>query len=154
MKKILALLFVSLLMIGIPSNVFADQNDNEVTGESTSVELYASVASQYTVKLPLRVDVTDTSTNFNVFAKGSIAADKQLDISCGNGQHALQDATTGSDRSYALTLNVTGGTFAANILELNYSDSIKSVFTVTHAALAAGNYIYNLPVVISLNDAA
>ena len=55
MKKILTLLFVSMLMIAMPSTVFADQNDNEVTGESATVELYAAVASQYTVKLPLRV---------------------------------------------------------------------------------------------------
>ncbi len=153
MKKILTALFVTLLMICMPANLFADQNDNEVTGDEASVELYALVASQYTVKLPLRVDVAATSTTFNVYAKGSIAADKQLDVTCGNGTHALADVTTGSSRSAALTINVSGGTFAANALEANYSDSIKSVFTVTHAALAAGNYSYELPVVIALNSA-
>ncbi|MBQ9424520.1 MAG: hypothetical protein IJU42_01080 [Erysipelotrichaceae bacterium] len=152
MKKILTLLFVSMLMIAMPSTVFADQNDNEVTGESATVELYAAVASQYTVKLPLRVDVSATSTTFNVFAKGSIAADKQLSVSVGSGTHTLADTINGSNRSYALTLNVSGGTFAADTLEANYSDSIKSVFTVTHAALAAGNYSYNLPIVIALEN--
>ena len=141
-------------MICMPATLFADQNDNEVTGNEASVELYAVVASQYTVKLPARVDVSATSTTFNVYAKGSIAADKQLDIACGSGQHTLTDATTGSDRSFALTLSVSGGSFAAATLPAAYSDSIKSVFTVTHAALTAGNDSYNLPLTISLNDAA
>ena len=141
-------------MIAVPSNIFADQNDNEVTGEEASVELYANIASQYTVKLPLRVDVTNTSTTFNVFAKGSIAADKQLDIAYGSGTHTLHDTTTGSSRDFALTVNVSGGTFAANVLQVDYSDSIKSVFTITHAVLPAGSYTYNLPVTIALNAAA
>ena len=154
MKKILTLLFVSLLALSVPANVFADEETTEVTGEQASVELYANIASQYTVKLPARVDVTPESKTFNVFAKGSIAADKQLDITVGNGQHALVDQTTGSNRSFALTVNISDGTFTAANLPLAYDDSIKSIFTVSHAALLAGNYVYQLPIVIALNNAA
>ncbi len=154
MKKILTLLFVSLLALCMPATVFAEEDMTEVSGDEASVELYATVASQYTVKLPARVDVSPENKTFNVYAKGSIAADKKLDVTCGNGEHALHDQTPGSLRQIALDITVNGGTFAADTLPLNYNEEIKSVFTVTHAALPAGNFVYQLPVTISLNSAS
>ena len=152
MKKIITLLFVSLLALCIPANIFAEEDVNEVTGEQASVILYANIASQYSVKLPKRVDVRNEITDFNVFAKGSIAADKKLDVTAANGQHVLSDNTTGSSRSYPLTVTATGTSFAADLLTNEYQDTLKAVFTVTHAALSAGDYSYDLPIVIALND--
>ena len=151
MKKIITLLFVSLVAL-LPCNLFAEEGVNEVNGDEASVVLYANIASQYTVKLPARVDVRNETTTFNVFAKGSIAADKKLDITCPDGTHTLTDQTIGSSRSYPLTVNVADGSFAADALQLDYRDDLKSVFTVSHAALMAGDYIYNMPVLISLNN--
>lgn len=153
MKKILTVLFVSLMALCMPANIFAEEGTNEVSGEEASVELYATIASQYTVKLPARVDVSPVNKTFNVFAKGSIAADKKLDITVGQGTHTLHDLTAGSNRDVALNITVSDGSFAADILPENYEDQIKSIFTVTHAALAAGNYSYQLPIVIALNNA-
>ena len=154
MKKIITLLFVSLLALCIPANVFAEEGTTEVTGEEASVVLYANIGSQYTVKLPQRVDVRNENTDFNVFAKGSIAADKQLDVVCAQGEHILRDTIANSDRSYPLTISVADGTFAATALDLEYQDNLKAVFSVSHAALKAGNYSYDLPILIALNDKA
>ena len=151
MKKTLSLLFVTLLLC-LPAAVFADENTSEVTGENASVTLYANIASQYTVKLPARVDVTNQSTDFDIFAKGSITADKQLDVTISAGQHSLADTITGSSRSYPLNVSVADGTFDADDLTENYQNNLKAVVTVEHAALMAGNYSYNLPIVISLNS--
>ena len=153
MKKIITLLFVSLLSLCIPANIFADENDNEVTGEQASVILYANIASAYTVKLPLRVDVREETTSFDVFAKGSIAADKKLDVVSTEGAHVLRDNTIGSSREYPLTVSAINTSFAADLLADVYKDDLKATFTVNHAALAAGDYSYTLPIVISLNNA-
>ncbi|MBO5526793.1 MAG: hypothetical protein J5946_01990, partial [Erysipelotrichaceae bacterium] len=66
MKKIITLLFVSLVAL-LPCNLFAEEGVNEVNGDEASVVLYANIASQYTVKLPARVDVRNETTTFNVF---------------------------------------------------------------------------------------
>ena len=152
MKKILTLLFISLLAFCVPANIFADEDTTEVSGENASVVLYAAIPSHYTVKLPARVDVTNVSTQFNVYAKGSIAADKKLDVIAAQGEHTLRDNTSGSTRSYPLTVNVADGSFAAASLQDDYQDDLKSVFTIGHAALMAGDYSYDLPILISLNN--
>ena len=152
MKKIITLLFLSLLTFCVPANIFADEEVNEVSGEQASVTLYANIASQYSVKLPRRVDVRNEITDFNVFAKGSIAADKKLDVTAAQGQHVLNDNIAGSTRSYPLNVSATGTSFAADLLTDEYQDNLKAVFTITHAALSAGDYTYELPIVIALND--
>ena len=145
-------MFISLLAFCVPANIFADEGITEVTGEDASVVLYATIPSHYTVKLPARVDVTAVSTEFDVFAKGSIAADKKLDVVVAQGEHTLRDNTTGSSRSYPLTVSVTDGSFAAADLQNDYQDDLKSLFTIGHAELMAGDYTYNLPILIALND--
>ena len=150
MKKILTLLFVSLIMFSLPLAVFA-QEDTEVSdAEEASVTLFANIASRYTVRLPASVDVSSDSTVFHVQAKGSIAADKKLDISCSDTGHTLTDET--ATRSYALRVNVERGTFGAEELTNVYQDDLKAEFSVEHDPLRAGNYRYNLPILISLNS--
>ncbi|MBQ1483098.1 MAG: hypothetical protein IIZ28_05955 [Erysipelotrichaceae bacterium] len=153
MKKIITLLFVSLLTLCMPANLFAEEDVTEVSGEQASVTLYANIGSQYFVKLPRRVDVKNVNTSFDVFAKGSIAANKKLDVTAGTGEHILRDNTAGSSRSYPLNVSATGTSFAADLLAEEYQNDLKAVFTVTHAALSAGDYSYDLPIVIALNEA-
>ena len=43
MKKILTLLFISLLAFCVPANIFADEDTTEVSGENASVVLYAAM---------------------------------------------------------------------------------------------------------------
>ncbi|MCR4633691.1 MAG: hypothetical protein K5648_06145 [Erysipelotrichaceae bacterium] len=153
MKKIITLLFVSLLTLCIPAHLFAEEDVTEVTGEQASVTLYANIGSQYFVKLPRRVDVKNENTSFEIFAKGSIAADKKLDVTAGAGDHILRDNTAGSTRSYPLNVTASATSFAADLLAEEYQNDLKAVFTITHAALSAGDYSYDLPIVIALNQA-
>ncbi len=150
MKKILTLLFVSLIMISLPLTVFAQEDTEVSNAEEASVTLFANIASRYTVRLPASVDVSNESTVFYVQAKGSIAADRKLDITCSDTGHTLIDET--ATRSYALSVNVDGGSFSADELTDMYQDDLKAEFTVAHASLSAGNYRYNLPILISLNS--
>ena len=153
MKKILTLLFVSILLFCLPANVFAEGETTEVSGSQGTVELYANIASAYSVLLPKKVDVRNDSTDFYVFAKGSITFDKKLDVaSDDSSQHVLEDQSAGSDRSYDLQISISNGSFSAERLGSTYQDDLKATFTITHDALPAGNYSYHLPILISLNS--
>lgn len=153
MKKILTLLFLTLLAFCLPVVIYAEEGNTEVTGNEGTVELYANIPSRYFVKLPARIDVSNTETAFDVFVRGDVAADQKLDISCAQSGHMLAD-TAGSGRTYALEVAVSNGTFVASQLSDEYQDQLKATFTVAHAALSAGKYSYHLPVLISLSDAS
>lgn len=156
MKKILTFLFVSILTFCLQATVFAEEGNTEVSdGSQGTVELFAQIASRYTVKLPRRVDVGSNSTTFNIFAKGSIAANQQLDVTYDDSsEHKLEDQTVGSTRSYPLNIVVNDGSFAADQLTDLYQDALKATFTVTHTSLMAGNYRCDLPILISLHNAS
>ena len=151
MKKILTTLMVAMLMAIVPMNLFAE-GDTDLGNNPTSgtVELYANVASEYSVKFPSRVDVTPTSKTFNVYAKGDIASDETLTISYDNSSEIkLVDVNTSGKEDIALNISVTGNTFTYETLPVNYSDT-SALFTITHAAITAGAYEADLPLVISL----
>ena len=151
MKKILSVLFVSLLCLCMPSAIFADE-DEEISGDNATVTLIASKASAYTLRLPRTVDVSLNSKSFDVYAKGDIWADKKLDVTVSAGDHKLSDVVSGGKADVAIDVNVANGSFASNELSADYTNR-KATFTVTHADLAAGNYSCELPLTIALNDA-
>ncbi len=153
MKKILTFLFFSILVFCFPVNVFAEEETTEVSGSQGTVELYANIASAYSVLLPKKVDIRGDSTDFHVYAKGSIALNKKLDVAFDNSsQHTLEDKIPGSSRSYELHIAVTDGSFAADRLGSTYQNDLKATFTITHDPLKAGNYSYDLPILIALNS--
>ena len=153
MKKILTVLFVTMMMVVLPANIFADEDMNEVTGNSATVELEALKASTYKVKLPRKVDVSDASKSFNVLTAGDIAASEELVIAYDNTSTIyLSDIVSGSEKAdVALGISVSGGTFHSDDLAVNYGDA-KAVFTITHGALQAGKYTAVLPVTITLQN--
>jgi len=148
MKKIATLLFVSLLLVVLPANIFAE--DQEVNTDTT-VTLTAAKVSTYTVKLPRSFDVSNNSSSFDVFVKGDISSDKELTITC-TQNHSMADVVTGSNRTVALTVAVSNGTFGYSELPAAYSN-VKASITISHDTIPAGSYSYNLPVAISLADA-
>ena len=153
MKKYLTVLFVAMMMVILPANIFAEEGMNEVTDDSATVELEAIKASSYKVKLPKKVDVSETSKTFNVFTAGDIAASEELVISYDSTSTIyLQDVVSGSDKAnVALGINAADGTFHSDDLNVDYGDA-KAVFTITHGALQAGKYAAVLPVTITLQN--
>lgn len=149
MKKLFTLLFATLMVL-LPAGVFADEQ--EVTSDSATVQLTASKASSYKVKLPQTVDVSSNSTTFNVYAKGDIASNQKITVSVGEGDHILKDVLTTSSKQANLSVSVSNGDFLFENLGVeNYSQEKYATFTVTHETLSAGSYAYNLPIVIELN---
>lgn len=153
MKKTLtALLLVSLMMI-LPANVFADE-EQEVSGNSANVTLYATKNSTYYVKLPVRVDVSAVSETFTVLAKGDIASSEELTIGYASGTYNLVDTVAESTKTpVALNVSVTNPTFAYTDLGNTYGQN-GATFTISHNALQAGAYECVLPVTISLDSAS
>ena len=149
MKKLFTLLFATLMVL-LPTGVFADEQ--EVVSDSATVQLTASKASSYKVKLPQTVDVSNNSTTFNVYAKGDIAFNQKITVSVGEGDHILKDILVDSLKQVDLTVNVSNGDFLFETLGVdNYSQEKYATFTVTHDTLSAGSYAYSLPIVIELN---
>lgn len=145
MKKTTILLALVLTLL-VPANIFADETDKEVTTDDTVV-LYASKASVYSVKLPIRIDVSENNVNFSIFAKGDIVANKQLKISSGNSTVITDENGKGD-----VTVNIqkTNGVFDYDDLPAEYNDTAKVTFTLTHDTLAAGSYNGSLPITITL----
>ncbi|MBQ3295034.1 MAG: hypothetical protein IJI83_07105 [Oscillospiraceae bacterium] len=151
MKKILSVLLVAMMLAIMPATVFADGDTNEVTGDSATVELEASMTSSYRVRLPKKVDVSDATKTFDVYVCGDIAASEELVIAYTNNETLyLHDTVTGSSKAdVPLNISVSGNTFAHNVLPATY-DTAKATFTVTHNALQAGRYSAIMPVTITL----
>lgn len=151
MKKILTVLMVTALMIGLPmSNVFADQELNEGDSEGT-VELVALKASSYTVKLPVQVDVSELSTTFKALIKGDVDGSKKIVLAedkTGGDNYLKDEAELKPD--ILLNINIDKAMNGEDIFAEYTLDGIT--FTVTHDAIAAGNYRCDLPITITLTD--
>lgn len=154
MKKILTVL-LSLLMIFIsPIGVLAEDQANPTSGQVT---LTATQTSSYYVLLPTSVDVLTSPKTFDIQVKGDVDSAKKIEITEDKG-------TLGQDINYlvdnadeenmvAISTSVSGAINGASI-KSQYDDAVKITFTVTHAALTAGTYTCQLPLVIALKPIA
>jgi hypothetical protein len=151
MKKILTILMLAALVLASPANIFAE--DQELTQNTTSgtVQLTASKASTYTVKLPTSVDVSANSATFTAYIKGDVDGAKKLVIAedKSKGTNVLKNnAVTGRDVD--LTISVDKSIDGSDITSEYASTGIT--ITVSHADIAAGTYTCDLPLTISLAD--
>mgnify|MGYP003321999835 CR=1 FL=1 len=154
MKKILtALLAAAMLIVAPAANIFADEpTDQEIAKgtDSATIKLYAALESSYTVKLPIKVSVQNTSTNIPIYAKGNVDGSKKIVVAekTVSGGHKLVDA---AGKKTALALGVTGVEFAGENLTDKYGDASNMV--VAHDAITeAGDWGCDLAITISLDD--
>lgn len=154
MKKILTVLSVFMMLVAMPIGILAEDDDTTLSNnpEEGTVELYANVASTYSVKFPTRVDVTPTSKDFNVYAKGDIASDETLTISYDDSETInLDDGNATTKSLIPLTINVSSNEFGFDDLPADFDDNVYAQFSITHAAITAGHYTADLPLVIELS---
>ena len=158
MKKILTVLLTIAMFVAAPGGaLFADEQtiDNSQTSDGTasgSIELEAIIASSYTLKLPLHVDVTENETTINIYAKGNVDGGKKIVIAEDNaGTNVLEDA---ADKFTDKTLTVTAGSaiLGSDINNLDFNIEKGTTMTFEHDALEAGKWTCTLPIVISLEN--
>ena len=96
MKKILTIALSLLLMVIVPTGLFAEEvtvnstTHNELT-ETGNVSLYANITSSYSVLVPKTVDVSNDEKTFSVFAKGDLDPTKQLQVNYQSGSYVLSN---------------------------------------------------------------
>ena len=156
MKKILTALLATALLVATPSAIFADENPNQElnTPSSGSIELFATVASSYTLKLPKKVDVSAASTEIKIYAKGDVDGGKKIMVreKVETGGHSLADKAS---KQQAVALTVTAGTgINGKDVGADYNDEKYTTLTVAHGTLGAADWSCNLPIVISLDNIA
>lgn len=152
MKKYLTILLAAAMMLVAPAGVFADElqelNENPTEG---TIKLIANKTSSYTVKLPKVLDVSSDSTTFDIQAKGDVDGAMVLVVEKDTGDHALVDAS-GKNEDIALTIT-DGSGISGKVIEAEYVDTAKDSMTIEHAAITAGDWSYELPIVIRLAEA-
>ena len=152
MKKFLTALIATAVVLGIPSAVYAEEQE---TDENTTVRLYANVESSYTVRLPEEVDVEDLSTDFTVEALGDISSAEKISVAF-DSSATLTDQNPSDDKRDGIALTVTNGTFdfTYDVLSDEYTDAAAQTVTVSHEeTIPAGIWEVSLPVSISLVEA-
>lgn len=153
MKKILTVLLAAAMIMAVPTSIFADETNNELNSNAQltdingSINLVASKISSYTVKFPKSLDVTDASKTCDFYVKGDVDGSKKVVIDKGTGTHQLTDKA-GTKAAVALSISFGSGVEGKDILS-EYGTA-KETMTITHGALAAATYGYELPVVIKL----
>lgn len=154
MKKILV--FILALFTIFPTSVFyADEETNETTEDSASIQLTASQLSYYVVKMPLTVDATSNMTTFDVYIKGDVDEAKQIEIKedkgtlCTDVHYLVNNANP--TIKYELSIE-NEDAIAGSIIQEDYTDEAKIGFTIYHDNLKAGDYTCSLPVTIKIVD--
>ncbi|MDO4940922.1 MAG: hypothetical protein Q4E33_04440 [Erysipelotrichaceae bacterium] len=151
MKKLMITLLTSMMLFALPNAVWAEEETNTETDKDTTVQLYAEVGSEYTVKLPKKVNVKDKSVSFDVQAKGNISSDKKIAVAF--SESALLKDANSTDGRQSISLTISNGThdFLYTVLEPNYSNDAKFAVGVTHENdIPAGSWSVDLPVTIAL----
>ena len=158
MKKILTITLTLLLMLIVPTGLFADEvtvntnTQNELT-ETGNVSLYASITSTYSLLVPKTVEVSNNEKTFNVYAKGDLDPTKQLEVNYQSGTYALSNtAQSDAHENVSLNISVANNTFTVTDLTGTYNSDKYTTFTISHASLKAGSYNATLPITISLQD--
>ncbi|MDO5332261.1 MAG: hypothetical protein Q4E99_06230 [Bacillota bacterium] len=157
MKKILTALLAAAMLVVAPATLFAEQEDPNQeleTPSSGSIELFATVASSYTLKLPKKVDVSELSTEIKIYAKGDVDAGKKIMVKEKDetGGHSLVDKAS-KKQAKALTVTAGGGINGGDV-GASYNDEKYTTLTVVHGNLDAAEWTCNLPIVISLDNIA
>jgi len=152
MKKLLTILLAAAMLVVAPATIFADETNVQELGEddaSGTIELEATISSSYTLKLPLKVDVSETSSTCDIYAKGDVDGSKTIVISEDNaGENVLED---GADLKTDKTLTITFGSGISGAdITSEYGDA-KETITIVHDALEAGSWTCSLPILISLS---
>ena len=149
MKKILTVLLASAMMFVAPAGVFADElQELEENPTEGTIQLVASKTSSYTVKLPKVLDVSDDSTTFDIQAKGDVDGAMKVVVEKATGDHLLAD---NSGKNEAKVLTITNGNgIAGSVIEENYAEAAKDSMTIVHDSISAGDWSYELPIVIRL----
>ncbi|MBQ0036650.1 MAG: hypothetical protein KBT35_07010 [Firmicutes bacterium] len=151
MKKLMVTLLTSMMLFALPNAVWAEEGTETETDKDTTVQLYAEVGSEYTVKLPKKVNVKDKSVSFDVQAKGNISSDEKIAVAFAESAQLKDSNNTGGRQSIALT--ITNGThdFLYTVLESTYGNDAKFAVGVTHENdIPAGSWSVDLPVTIAL----
>lgn len=158
MKKILTTILTSALLICAPATVFAETPEMEALDKnatSGSIELVAEHASEYYVKLPKKLDISDTSTTFNIFAKGDVDGSKMIVFeegkNDGKDNYLKDDAQLKADKK--LTVTSAGGIKASDLNANEYDETKGTTMTIVHDAIEAGKWSGTLPIIIRLADA-
>ena len=160
MKKILTIALSLLLMVIVPTGLFAEEvtvnstTHNELT-ETGNVSLYANITSSYSVLVPKTVDVSNNEKTFSVFAKGDLDPTKQLQVNYQSGSYVLSNnAQIDAHENVPLTISVSNNIFTVNDLSSVYNSDKYATFTISHGTLKAGAYTATLPIVISIQNRA
>ena len=153
MKKFLTTLTASSLLLAMPMNVLAE--DQEITEDCTqNIKLTANATSSYSVKLPQVFDVTNLSTTLTIYAKGDIAADETLDISYASENIALKDTVTANPHEdIPLSFEGDGVSLTWDDIDDDYDKNTSMTITITHGALTSGSWEAQLPITIALSKA-
>ena len=148
LKKILITL-VTVLLALVPINALAEENV-----ENQTIELIATKASTYKVKLPKTVDISPNTSTFNIVVAGEISSDKKIVISYDATDLKLVDQSThDKNEDIPLTISLSNNEFINTDLTAEFEDATKvATFTCTHGDLKSGLYKASLPVVIALVD--
>ena len=159
MKKILTVLLAAAMMIVTPVGIFAEtpapaktDADQELDKNPTSgkIELFANLASSYTLLLPLKLDVSTSGATANIYAKGDVDGDKKIVIAEDGSNHALKDkANAKTDVGVTIAF---GSGIAGDTVKTDYDNGVKETMTVTHSGIKAGEWSCELPIVISLQN--
>lgn len=151
MKKVKTVLCAAMACaLFTPVAVSAEEVSYSDPGDKT-VELTAEAVSSYTVKLPKSVDVSQTSTTFDVKVAGDIAGDEKITLTMTDG--ALKETNAGSQPSHAdVNYTVTYGENKSQEYLWDDIDTEKvDQATIDHAKLPAGSWTGTLNVNIAFD---
>lgn len=150
MKKILTVLLSAAMVVAAPASIFADefqQIENNVN-EGT-ILLEASKASSYTVKLPTKVNVSNDSTTFNIYAKGDVDGSKMVVVEAQAGDHYIKDdAKLKADKKLTITA---GDGIKGEFIGEDYDLEKGTTMTLVHDPIEAGSWNGELPILIKLS---
>lgn len=157
MKKILTTILTTALLVSVPATIFADTPEMEELSKnatSGSIQLFAEHASEYFIKLPKKLDVSATSTTFNIYAKGDIDGSKMIVIEEGknDGKDNYLNDDANIKTAKKLTVTSAGGIKGKDISSSAYDEQKGTTMTITHDAIEAGKWSGVLPIVIKLAD--
>lgn len=157
MKKILTVLLSIAMIIATPATLFADQIEMvETNKDATSGEilLSATKASEYYVKLPKALDVSEDETTFNIYARGDIDGSKEIVIEENklNGQANKIEDAAGLKAAKELTVTCAGAIAANDLDPLSYDDAQGTTMTIEHDSIEAGTWSGKLHITIRLGD--
>lgn len=155
MKKILTILLSLAIFVATPATIFADETmetlANAAEGE---ILLTASKASEYFIKLPKTVDVSNDSTTFNIYARGDIDGAKEIvieEMKIDGQDNKLVDGANLKDAK-VLTVTCAGAISADDLEPETYENAVGTTMTVVHETIEAGSWSGKLPITIKLSD--